>query len=207
MTEADRTGVVLAGGRSTRFGDQEKALVSVAGEPMLRRVVARLGRSVDTVVVNCRADQQEEFAEALDGIDIPIEFAIDPITDRGPLAGIRTAFEAIESEYATVVACDMPGLSPDLLDYLFEQANGHEGAIPEQDNGRQQPVQAVYQVEAMQAVAKKELNAGRRSLNGAVANLDTVTVPSAEVATRDGKRSLQNINTPEEMAAFERELS
>lgn len=60
----DRAGVVLAGGFSTQFGDRDKALATADGDPMLARVVDRLNRIVDEVVVSCRRAQREEFERA-----------------------------------------------------------------------------------------------------------------------------------------------
>jgi len=81
----DATGVVVAGGRSTRFGAREKALAEMNGEPMLRRVVEALGTVTDEVVVNCRRDQRDAFAAALDGVDTGVRFALNEQPDEGPL--------------------------------------------------------------------------------------------------------------------------
>jgi molybdopterin-guanine dinucleotide biosynthesis protein A len=60
-TRTGVAGVVLAGGRSTRFDDGDKALATVEGTSMLARVVHRLGAVTDVVVVNCRPGQREAF--------------------------------------------------------------------------------------------------------------------------------------------------
>ncbi|PSP45582.1 molybdenum cofactor guanylyltransferase, partial [Halobacteriales archaeon QH_10_70_21] len=66
MTESrDRAGVVVAGGRSTRMGDREKAVVELAGQPLVARIADRLAAVTDEFVVNCRADQREAIAAAL----------------------------------------------------------------------------------------------------------------------------------------------
>ena len=88
----DRAGVVVAGGRSTRMGDREKAVVEVAGRPLVARVAEALSAVADELVVNCRPDQRDAIATALQGHD-PV-FAIDEDPDRGPVAGIATGLGA-----------------------------------------------------------------------------------------------------------------
>mgnify|MGYP000367843854 FL=1 len=114
-----RAGVIVAGGRSTRFGDSDKAVADLAGTPMIRRVADRLGRVVDELVVNCREDQVEAIEAALSDHALDPRFALDEDPDQGPMAGIATGLAAVESEYAAVVACDMPFVDPTFVGYLF----------------------------------------------------------------------------------------
>ncbi|TQQ78987.1 molybdenum cofactor guanylyltransferase [Halonotius roseus] len=195
---ADRTAVVLAGGYSTRFGDTDKALAEIDGRPMLARVVARVGAVVDSVVVSCRDDQRAAFAVGLDGIDdAPIRFVTDPEPDGGPLVGIVSAFEAVDSQYAVVVACDMPFVDPAFIEFLFSQAGGHDAVVPELDDGHRQPTQAVYRVDRTVAVADERLAAGTRSLRGLLDALETVVVPAETVLDHTDRQSLTDINTRE----------
>jgi molybdopterin-guanine dinucleotide biosynthesis protein A len=204
VSEPDRTGVVLAGGYSTRFGEEDKALAAVDGEPMVARVARHLSGAVDTVVVSCRADQRDGLAEALAGTDIDgaVAFAVDPEPDRGPLAGIENSFGRIESEYAAVVACDMPGVDSEFLEFLFERAVGRNGAVPVQRDGTLQPLQAVYRVPAMRSAASEELATGRGSLHGALGGLDITVVAADTVAEQSGRETLADVNTRDELRSF-----
>ena len=196
--DADRTAVVLAGGYSTRFGDTDKALAEIDGRPMLARVVDRVGAVVDSVVVSCRDDQRAAFAAGLDGIDdAPIRFVTDPEPDGGPLVGIANAFEAVDSPYAAVVACDMPFVDPGFVEFLFSQAAGHDAAVPELADGHHQPTQAVYRVDRTVAVADERLAAGNRSLRGLLDTLETVVIPVETVLDHTDRQSLTDINTRE----------
>ena len=195
---ADRTAVVLAGGYSTRFGDTDKALAEIDGTPMLAHVVARVGAVVDSVVVSCRDDQRAAFAAGLDGSDdVPIRCITDPEPDGGPLVGIVSAFEAVDSQYAVVVACDMPFVDPAFIEFLFSQAGGHDAVVPELDDGHRQPTQAVYRVDRTVAVADERLAAGNRSLRGLLDTLETVVIPAETVLDHTDRQSLTDINTRE----------
>lgn len=201
MTDADRTGVVLAGGYSTRFGSRDKALADVGGEPMLRRVVSRLSVAADAVVVNCREDQRAEFSRVLN--DVPVQFVVDPHQDGGPLVGLKATFDEIQSRYTAVVACDMPGVDPAFLSYLFDRAGGHDAALPELRDDHFQPVQAVYRTEPTVQAAEQQLADGRRSLHGMLEHLDVALISKEEVAEHTDWRSLTDVNTCEELESFD----
>lgn len=205
MDRDGRAGVVLAGGYSRRFGERDKALAEVGGDPMLTRVVSRLGAATDTVVVNCRSEQRAPFERALGAVDPEVRFAVDPVPDEGPLFGLATALETTGAGYVAVAACDMPGLDPDFVGFLFERARGRDAAVPRLRDGHSKPVQAVYRREAIREAAETELAAGRGSFRGALDGLDVAPVPPEEVAERTTWRSLRDVNTPEGLASFESE--
>lgn len=198
-----RAGVVVAGGRSRRFGDREKALAAFDGDALLRRVADRVSRVVDQLVVNCRAEQVEPFRRVL--ADAPYEprFAVDEAPDRGPVAGLLTGLRAAEAPVAVATACDMPTLDPAFLDSLFADARGAPGAVPRFD-GRRQPLAAVYRVapavEACAAALDAEADAG---FGGVMERLDPVVVPEAAVRERTDAAAFRNVNTRSDLGAAE----
>ncbi|WP_440764778.1 molybdenum cofactor guanylyltransferase [Natronorubrum sp. DTA7] len=174
-------GVVLAGGYSTRFGESDKAVADLAGTPMIRRVVDRLARVADDCVVNCRTDQLEPIRDALSGSGVDPRYATDPVPDRGPLSGMQIGLEALDREYAVVVACDMPFVDPVLLEVLHDRARGHDGAVVRLADGWLQPMQAVYRTETMARVCEERLSAGDGRVMAALEELDLATVAEADL--------------------------
>jgi molybdopterin-guanine dinucleotide biosynthesis protein A len=203
VSGADRTGVVLAGGHSTRFGERDKALAPIEGDPMLVRVVDRLAAVAGTVVVNCRTDQRDAFERALADAAVDYRFALDSNPDRGPLAGLKNALVGIETTYTVVVACDMPWVAPELLDVLFERTRGHEAAVPEGPDGHRQPTQAVYRTKTTETIVTDLLAAGESSLHAALDELDVAVVPAETVESVAGTRSLRDVNTREDLDSVE----
>ena len=96
------TALVLAGGRSERFAGAEKSLATLAGEPMIQRVLTRVAPLVDTVVVSCRTEQYDALRAALDttDADVHLEFAFDDHPDRGPVSGLRGGLRAIGGDHS-----------------------------------------------------------------------------------------------------------
>jgi len=196
-----REGALLAGGRSTRFGDADKAVAELAGVPMVRRVADRVATVVDGLVVNCRGDQVDAIEAALAGVSVPVHFAPDPTPDLGPLAGIGTAMRAAESALAAVVACDMPFVEPALLDRLFDLAADHDAAVPRLDDGWYQTTQAVYRTDAMAAACERALERGDRRIVAAYDDLDVLAVDEAEVRRFAPLETFDNCNTTAEFEA------
>ncbi|WP_276248367.1 molybdenum cofactor guanylyltransferase [Haladaptatus sp. YSMS36] len=199
-----RAAVIIAGGRSTRFGDADKAVADLAGTPMIRRVADRLTGVVDELVVNCRADQTAAIREALAGYPHPVRFAEDEDTDEGPMAGIRTGLRAVEAEYAVVVACDMPFVDAELVTSLFELAAGHDAAVPKLDDGWYQTTHAVYRAQPMADACDAALAAGDHKIIAPLFELDYVVVEEDSIRAHGSVESFENLNTREEFEAAAR---
>ncbi|WP_343162610.1 molybdenum cofactor guanylyltransferase [Natronolimnobius sp. AArcel1] len=204
-------GLVIAGGYSTRFGEADKAVADLAGTPMIRRVVDRLALLTDSVVVNCREDQHEAIRGALEGCTPEIRFAFDPVDDQGPVAGIRTGLEALEREYAAVVACDMPFVDPALFEVLLERAREHDtsadaagadAALVKLEDGWYQTTQALYRTDAMAHACGDALAVDDGRILSALERLEYVTV-NGDTLERAGidETSFESIDTREALEA------
>jgi molybdopterin-guanine dinucleotide biosynthesis protein A len=189
--------VVLAGGRSTRYGEGDKALADLGGEPMIRRVADRLVDVTDECVLNCRPDQRAALMDALAGYENPVRVAEDPEPDEGPMAGMAAGLQQARGEYALVVACDMPFVGPAVADLLFERAAGNDAAVPEMDDGWYQTTQAVYRADAMAAACHDALERGDRKILAPLDALDWVTVPESAIAEAGDLETFENLNTRE----------
>ena len=214
--------VIVAGGRSTRFGDADKAVAPLAGTPMIRRVGDRLAPVVDELVVNCREDQRDAIQDALAGFELPTAYALDPEVDQGPMAGIRNGCRAAEGEYAAVVACDMPFVDSEAIDYLFDRASGEiappegaddegeppfYGAVPRLGDGWYQTTQAVYRPDAMADACDAALERGDRKILAPLDDLAYAVVSEAELARVTDLDSFENLNTQEEFDEAAERLS
>jgi len=199
-----RAGAIIAGGRSTRFGDRDKAVAELAGTPMVRRVADSLATATERLVVNCRPDQREAIERALDGYGNPVRFAEDPEPDRGPMAGIGIACRAAAdagANYAFVAACDMPFLDPALVDLCFDRATGddgepHDAAVPRPDEWYA-TTHAAYRASAMADACDRALARGDRKILAPLEELDWVVVQREELAAAGSFDSFESIDTRE----------
>lgn len=193
-------GLIVAGGQSTRFGDGDKAVADVAGVPMVRRVADNIQGVVDELVVNCRSEQIEPLRDALAGYDRPVRFAPDEDPDQGPMAGIETGLDAVDEPYTFVVACDMPFVDPDVVEYLFERASGHDAAVPQLDDWFQ-TLHAVYRTDPMATACQRALARDEEKIVAPLFEVDYVTVDEAEIRRHGTLDSFENLNTREEVEA------
>ena len=195
-----RSVVVVAGGRSTRFGEADKAVADLAGTPMIRRVADRLLDVCDELVVNCRADQREAIGTALADYPLPVRYALDAEADRGPMAGIMVGLREARGAYAAVVACDMPFVDAGFLEHLFDCATGHDAAVPRPDEWFQ-TTQAVYRADAMAAACERALERGETKILAPLEDLDWVVVDDRRVRAAAEAGTFRNVNTVAELNA------
>lgn len=201
------TGVVLAGGRSTRFRGGNKATAILNGEPFLERVVSALTAAIGRQpVVAVRTEEQRQTYD--DVLSTSVNFAFDSSEFEGPLAGLFAAVETIETPWAFVCACDMPLLSQPAVEWILTRTpRVHGSETPpaaiavRYPDGTAEPLHTLYRrttvVDAREGVARTD---GPRSL---LATLDPVaTVPRERVPPHVPlERSMTNVNTRDELAA------
>lgn len=206
------TGVVLAGGHSTRFGDENKALATFDGETILERVVSTLRTATGTPPVVCTrtADQQEAYARHLTAA---VEYAADASTHEGPVAGVLGALDAVETPWMFVCGCDMPRLSAAAIQWQLDRLaaavvgpNPPAAVAVASADGTAQPLHACFQVDAVERVRDDLPEAvGVRALFETVAPVRTLPVEGAPASVRLAQ-SLVNVNTREELAALAAEV-
>ena len=112
MNRQDITGVVLAGGRATRWDGRDKGLIQVSGRPMISHVVDALTPQVEQVIINANRNLDEYRA-----------FGLPVVTDAsrdflGPLAGIASGLAAARTEWVAITPCDSPLLAADCVGRL-----------------------------------------------------------------------------------------
>lgn len=193
-----RTGVVLAGGFARRFGEADKTLAELDGEPLLAHAVAGLRPAVDEVVVSCREEQIPVFEAALDS---SVGFCPDPTPDEGPLAGLAAALDAIDAEQVALATADMPCVPADLYRELFD-ALGDGDAVVIRDADFRQPAPAVYRTVALRTAVTRQRSLGDPRLRGVFDHLPVETRAAEWIHERWGERALADVNTPDELASL-----
>jgi molybdopterin-guanine dinucleotide biosynthesis protein A len=193
------TGVVLAGGASTRFGDEEKALATLDGETLLARVAGTLRAATgrDPVVAVRTDAQAERYRAVLDGATL----VRDAPDTEGPLAGVVGALSAVETPRLFVCGCDMPLLSARAVTWLASRHEGADALAPAHDDGTAEPMHALYRRVAVQRVYDSLPQAG--GVWTLLDALDAETVPVAAAPERVRlAQSTTNVNTREALAAL-----
>ena len=187
------TGVILAGGQGRRMGGVDKGLKVLRGKPMVAWVLERFAPQVKEVLIN--ANQNLERYAALGHRVIPDEIA----GYAGPLAGLHRGLT--EAAYALVatVPCDSPFLPSDLIQRLRGAIYNTESDVAVAKTADQpHPVFCLCRKSVLPGLTKF-LAGGGRKIDAWYAKLKVV-----EVAFDDNPGAFSNVNTEEELRAFER---
>ena len=198
MGESSSTvsGIILAGGQSRRMG-RDKALIDFQGQPIILHVMIALRLLTnDIVVVSNRSDVYGSLGAPL-GARVVADY--DPPC--GPLGGIAAGLQAMKSELAIVVACDMPFLNVDLLRWLIDQAVGYDAVVPQMGT-EYEPLHAIYRLTCANSIVQR-INQGDRRVISFFADVRLHAIEEAAWRTIDPTgRSLVNLNTPGDLSAW-----
>jgi molybdopterin-guanine dinucleotide biosynthesis protein A len=185
------SGLVLAGGRSSRAG-REKALIEFEGQSLVLRVAGRLARVADPVLL----------ATGTPGRLGPVGYpeVADAGADRGPLGGVVAGLEASPHLLMAVTAVDMPYVSPELMQLLASLHQDEDTVVPMGTTGPE-PLHAVYATSALPAM-RQALAGGRYGLRRLLADLRVRRVVESEWLHRGvDPRFALNINSPADLSA------
>lgn len=180
------TGVILAGGASSRMGEN-KALLQVHGEPMILSTYRVMASLFPELLVVTNRPELFDF--------LPCRKVQDIYPGFGPLAGIHAALSASRNDRAFVVACDMPTLSPALINELCSMPNDLDVVIPETAGGLE-PLHSVYSRRCIPTMEEMLLKGEYRILSF-FEKVRIRLVPRERIALLDpAYSSFSNINTP-----------
>lgn len=184
-------GVVIAGGRSVRFGG-EKAAALLGGVPLVIRAARRLQASCPAVAVNARPGTEAESLARQHGLTVIHDAPGDA---HGPLAGVKAGLiwaQALGARAIAVSPCDAPLLPDDLFVRMIAEA-GPGPALAETADGLQ-PLTAVWPLSALPAVTEALKDGGHPPTWRMLASL------GARRLRFDPPEAFANLNTREDLA-------
>jgi molybdopterin-guanine dinucleotide biosynthesis protein A len=189
------TGLVLAGGLGRRMGGLDKGLVPLAGRPMVEHVLAALRPQVREVWINANRHQDRYAAYGHPVIEDSVAGYL------GPLAGVLSALQRLETGFLLTVPCDAPMLAPNLATRMHAAcvAAGADLAVAS-DGARQHPVFLLLRAGLAPALGAY-LDGGGRKIDAWFGQVQAV-----EVAFADQVETFVNVNDPDERARVEARL-
>jgi FdhD protein/molybdopterin-guanine dinucleotide biosynthesis protein A len=192
MMIPDTAGVLLAGGKSSRFGSN-KALAFFQGKPLISHAAELFSRLFsETLLVTNNPETYAFLGWPMTG---------DIFVGSGPLAGIHAALNKVASPQILVIGCDMPLIQEPLIRLLCRESAGWGVVVPELKQGLE-PLCAVYQKSCL-TVIEGNLNEGQRKLNRLFEQLQTKKIPEPILRQADPKLlSFENINRLPDLEAL-----
>lgn len=193
------TGLVLAGGRSSRFGS-DKALAPLGGRSLLERAVQTLAPSVSDIAVNARPQSAAEADARRLGFSVLHD---RQGLSRGPLAGIVSGLEwsgSLEAEWMISLPCDVVSVPSYAMERLIAAAGKANGAYAVTSDGPQS-LCAVWPVESKNALEAALITGMHPPVR------DMLKLMGAAAVSFDEAGAFFNINTQDDLLAAEKALS
>lgn len=147
------TGIILAGGMSTRFGSN-KALSQFDGERLIYRLCKTISAVTDRITLITNTPEEYAF--------LKLPSTRDLVPRCGPIGGIYTALKMLDTPLCLCVACDMPFIKADFLKYMIERSPGFDIVVP-MNNRREEPLCALYRDSCTDAV-EKQIQSGKHKI-------------------------------------------
>ncbi len=186
----DIEGFILAGGASSRMG-RDKAHLTIEGRSFVERIaLAMSGLTPRTSVVSLKKDAG--------AWNLPI--VPDVHVGRGALGGIHAALAHASASWTLIVSCDLPFVTGELFQFLAACRREEFDAIaPLQDDGRPQPLCALYRTMPCLALTESLLQADELRPRALLQQVRTRWIEFSELTNLSGaERFFLNVNTPED---------
>lgn len=184
--------VILAGGRATRMGGQDKGLVIFKDKPLISHVYHKLNVQHAKIVINANRNQTayQQYAEVVTDLNS---------TFQGPLAGMQAAMTHLQADWFGFVPCDTPNLPDDLLLRMQQCINANLEALVAHDGEHIQPTLCM-----LSSTVLPKLNAfldqGERKLGYFLSTLACQAVDFSHCPA-----AFANLNTPEDLIHYRQE--
>jgi len=183
------------------LGGVNKALLEVAGKPIIERILDAVGPLAS-----------ERIALARGGVE-PLGYGLRQVPDVEPNAGVLRALanglSAASGNVCLLVACDMPFVSRPLFEYALDllDRDGADVVIPRDDYGLQ-PMHSVYRRVPVLDAVRQAIARGDKRMNSYFPSVRVRELQVDEVRALDpDARAFTNVNTPEELAEAQRTAS
>lgn len=189
------TGVILAGGKASRMGGQDKGLIEINGHTMISYVINSLQNQVSEILINANRNLENYK-----------NYGYTVISDhlknfQGPLAGFASAMDKATNNFICTCPCDGPLIPDDLVARLYSEMLSQDSEIcVAHDGNRIQPVYALIDCK-LQLDLNKYLQSGERKIDYWYGQHKLTHVDFS-----DKKDCFLNVNTPGDLRKLSEQL-
>jgi molybdenum cofactor guanylyltransferase len=180
------TGIVLAGGKSSRMGSDKSKMI-LNSKTLIEYSIEALKPLCETVVIS-----SNNYSYDYTGCEVwP-----DELPDGSPMVGIYSCLKRSQTEYNIILSCDIPLISTSLLDYLLSNSKDSDITVPIHGNNLIEPLCGIYKKSCLDVLkgfidrVNYRLNECIRSTSHRLVKIDQTTNFSEKLFT--------NINTPDD---------
>lgn len=194
-TAPQATGIILAGGKNTRMGEN-KAFIRVEGRRIIDRTAELFHQLFGKVILV--TNQPLSYAH------LDLEIVADLIPESSALIGIYTGLFYASTTYGFVAACDMPFLNRKVIEYMVSLQSGYDVVIPRLEDGYH-PVHALYARRCLPLI-ERLIRSGTFKITAFFNRVRVREVTPREIGAQDPSlKAVLNINTPDDLQRIQQE--
>lgn len=184
----NKTLAILAGGKSSRMNYNNKALLSYKEKTFIENIIEYGCDFKEVIIIANNKDIYKDFG---------VRVVSDIFKGNGPLSGIHSALYNSRTDYVLCVACDMPLITKEVLNFLGNYGNNYEVLIP-MVKGRLQPLCSIYSKDII-GTLEQSIEKHENKLQNIILNLNYKVVKELEYKERE----FYNFNTPNDLKILE----
>ena len=189
------TGVILAGGKSSRMGGIDKGLIDIVGNPLVTYAIRRMETQVSSILISANRNSAKYGEYGYTVIeDTAGEFY-------GPLSGLLSAMQHADTEYILTTPCDSPFLPEDYAQRMYTALENGNKICVAQEGKLIQPVFTLVSC-SFASNLQDYLEQGHRKMAAWILEQEPSTVDFANC-----KNMFFNMNTPEDKLQLEHMIS
>jgi len=187
MGKTKITGIILAGGKSSRMG-AEKGLIHFKGKPMIEYAIEALSPFCDQIQISANSTSYNFLG---------FEVIEDEVPKSGPMGGIYSCMKHSKNELNFVLSCDMPLITPQIVSHIIEFTDSYEAAIPWHGGEYFEPLCAVYHKNILPEF-KKFIQDGNFRIPDLIRNVNTYKIMTGIENGLD-RKSFFSVNSKADM--------
>ncbi|MDO5981055.1 molybdenum cofactor guanylyltransferase [Flavivirga spongiicola] len=188
IDKKDITGIILAGGKSSRMGT-DKGFLVLNEKSFIQRSIDAIKPLVSNIII---------VSDNPDYDILSYERVTDTIKDAGPIAGICSGLDASQTNYNLVLSCDIPLIKTEILEKLIMNIDTNSDIIQIESNGKAMPLIALYKKQCS-IIFNNLLKTDEKRLRMAVSQCRVKNIP----LDNNDYNTTMNVNTKEELKQLE----
>jgi len=184
INQKDITGIILAGGKSSRMGT-DKGFLMLNDKPFVQCSIDALKPLVSEILIVSDNPDYDVFG---------LKRINDITKNAGPVAGICSGLEASSTAYNIILSCDIPLINSEILQKLINNIDGVSQIIQAESNGKSMPLIALYNKD-VKNIFEDFLKNDERRLHIAI----KACISKNIVLEKELESSTMNVNTQNEL--------
>ncbi len=192
----DFTGVILSGGRNSRFGSN-KAMAEINGVRIIDSITEKFRALFDEVIIVTNTPESYLY--------LNVTLTGDIYRDMGSLGGLFSGLTLAVHERVFVTACDMPFVNPAVIEYILNSSHGYDAAVAK-ISGHYEPLLAVYGKKLL-PIMEEQIKSGSYKIIDLYSRAKIRVISEESLRVYDpGLQSFININYPEDMKRYDKKV-